>query len=118
MSRKHKSKSPEWEWEQSLIDAYYDARMHEALDPLYEKFQRWKAGELEHADIDQAIHKVHKQNQELYSFFTQRRELLVFLIQTDEEWFTGWLAGHPPPPGVGIREPMKYVEVKEEPGSK
>ncbi|MFL5659111.1 MAG: hypothetical protein ACJ8CB_33620 [Ktedonobacteraceae bacterium] len=72
MSRKHKSKSPEWQWEQSLIDAYYDARMHEALAPLYEKFQRWKAGELEHADIDQAIHKVHKQNQELYSFFTQR----------------------------------------------
>ena len=107
MSRKSKRKSPEWEWEQSLIDAYYDARMHETLDPLYEKFQLWKAGELEHADIDEAIHKVHKMNQELYSFFNQRREILIFFIQTDEEWFTGWLTDHPPPPGVGIKQPLK-----------
>src|SRR2546421_9445735 len=101
MSRKHKSKSPEWQWEQSLIDAYYDARMHEALDPLYEKFKRWKPGELDHPDIDQAINVVNKQNKELNGFLNKRQKLLGFLIKTDEKWFTACLADHPPPPEEG-----------------
>jgi hypothetical protein len=113
MSPKHKSKSSEGQWEQALIDAYYDARMHEVLDPLYEKFQQWKAGELQHWDMDQAIHEAHKMNQKLYSFFTQRREMLVFLIQSDEEWFFPWVADHPPPPGVAIKQPTTYIDVEE-----
>ena len=100
MSSKHKRKSPEWQWEQTLIDAYYDMVYHEVLDPLYEQFQQWKAGELQHADIDEAIHEVHKKNQKLYSFFSQNRSILVFTIQSDEEWFKGWLADHPPPSGL------------------
>jgi hypothetical protein len=36
------------EYEQSLIDAYYDFRMHEILDLLYDAFQQWKQGELQH----------------------------------------------------------------------
>jgi hypothetical protein len=43
--------------------------------------------------------------------------MLVFLIQTDEEWFTGWLADHPPPSGVGVRQPVNYIEVQEESGN-
>jgi hypothetical protein len=105
MSRKSKRKSPQWQWEQQLIDDYYDFACHIVLDPLYEKFQRWKAGELHHDDISEAIHEVHKQNQKLWSFFTNRREVLVFLIEADEEWFLPWMADHPPPPGVEVREP-------------
>jgi hypothetical protein len=65
MSAKKSSRSPVRLWEQALIDAYYDHRWHEVLDPLYDKFQRWKAGELDHADIDKAIHQTHKLTQEL-----------------------------------------------------
>jgi hypothetical protein len=43
-------------WEQDLIDAYYDYYYHQILDALYEQFQQWKAGELTHEDMDQAIH--------------------------------------------------------------
>jgi hypothetical protein len=89
-------------WEQDLIDAYYDHSYHKILDPLYDQFQQWKAGELTHEDMDQAIHKVHKENQRLYSFFTQKRKDLVWMIQCDREWFAGWIPDHPPLPGVEL----------------
>ena len=56
---------PVRQWEQDLIDAYYDHSYRQVLDPLYEQFQRWKAGELSHEDMNEAIHKVHRENQKL-----------------------------------------------------
>ena len=44
------------------VDDYYDYRWRQVLDPLYDKFQRWKAGELTHWDMGEAIHEMHKQN--------------------------------------------------------
>ena len=102
MSRKKTQQALAREWEQALIDAYYDHRWHQVLDPLYEKFQRWKAGDLTHADMDQAIHETHKQNQDLYRLFREDREFLMGLIQFDREWFDGWVADNPPPPGVEL----------------
>jgi hypothetical protein len=55
MTRKKKRETPEYQWEETLLEAYYDHRWHEVLDPLYEKFQRWKAGELPHDDMNHAI---------------------------------------------------------------
>jgi hypothetical protein len=101
MSRK-KRKTPEWQWEQALIDDYYDHRWRQVLDPLYDKFQRWKAGELDHYDMDQAIHETHKQNQELYKLFRESRSFLVGLIQWDRKWFEGWVEDHPQPPGIEL----------------
>ena len=89
-------------WEQDLIDDYYEHYYHQILDPLYEQFQQWKAGELTHEDMDQAIHKVRKENQELYSFFTQRHKDLVWMIQLNRNWFAAWVPDHPPPPGVEL----------------
>jgi len=89
-------------WEQDLIDAYYDHYNHQILDPLYEQFQQWKAGELTHEDMNQAIHKVHKENQKLYTLFTRSRKDLVWMIQCDREWFAAWVPDHPPPPGVEL----------------
>jgi len=34
MSAKKRSQSPTRRWEQSLIDAFYDYRWHQVLDPL------------------------------------------------------------------------------------
>jgi hypothetical protein len=90
------------QWEQDLIHAYYDYSYHQVLDPLYEQFQRWKAGELDHEDINDAIHKVHKENQRLYVFFTRSRKDLMHMIQWNQEWFAAWVADHPPPPGVEL----------------
>ena len=102
MSRKKRRKTPEYKWEQALIDDYYDYRWRQVLNPLYEKFKRWEAGELEHWDMDQAIHETHKENQQLYSLFTQNRRLLIGLIQWDEEWFAKWIGDHPPPAGIQL----------------
>jgi hypothetical protein len=106
MSKKERRERPEWAWEQALIDAYYDYRWRQVLDPLYEQMQQWKAGVLDHSEIDEAIHKTHKENQELYKLFTQRRDFLVGIIQMDREWFAAWLADHPPPAEIELLPPM------------
>lgn len=102
MSRKKRRETPEWKWEQALIDDYYDYRRRQVLNPLYEKFKRWEAGELDHWDMDQAIHETHKENQGLFSLFSESRHFLVGMIQWDEEWFDEWVASHPPPPGIEL----------------
>jgi hypothetical protein len=101
------------QWEGTLIDAYYDHYYHQILDPLYEQFQRWKIGELTHEDMNEAIHKVHKENQRLYSFFTRSRKDLVWMIQRDREWFTSWVVDHPPPPGVQLAQWDDWPDVIE-----
>jgi hypothetical protein len=102
MSRKKRRETPGYKWEQALIDDYYDYRWRQVLNPLYEKFKRWEAGELEHWDIDQAIHETHKENQSLYRLFTEKRSVLIGMIQWDEEWFAKWIGDHPPPEGIQL----------------
>ncbi len=102
MSGKKRSQSPEYLWEQSLIDAYYDYRWHLVLDPLYEKFKRWDAGELDHDDMDKAIHETHKLTQELFGVFTMKRDFLVRAIQYNEEWYKPWVKENPPPSGYKL----------------
>ncbi len=102
MSAKKRTSTPEYQWEQALLDAYYDYRWHEVLDPLYNKFQRWKAGELEHDDMDHAIHQTHKETRQLYGIFLQKREVLVRAIQFNREWFPAWVKDNPPPGGYPL----------------
>ena len=101
MSRKRRP-SPQQQWEQALVDDYYDYRWRQVLDPLYEELQRWKAGERTHDDMDSAIHEAHEQTKKLYTLFTQNRSWLARAIQMDREWFERWLADHPPPPGAPL----------------
>jgi len=89
--------SPLYLWEQEMIDAFHDYQWHLVLDPLYEKFQAWKAGEFSHDEMDEAIHKTHKSCQDVYNLFTNKREFLVGAIQFNEDWFPQWLADHPKP---------------------
>lgn len=95
-------KKPLREYQQSMIDAYYDNWMHEMLDPLYEAFQQWKQGNLKHNDLTELIHKVHRENQKAYSFFTQSRSQIIACIKMDSDWFPAWLRNNPPPPGVEL----------------
>lgn len=102
MSHKKRSQTPEYQWEQALLDAYHDYRWRQVLDPLYRKFQQWKDGELDHMDMDDAIHQTHKQTQELYGVFTLKREILIRSIQLNEEWFQAWVKDNPPPAGYKL----------------
>ena len=90
------------EYQQSLIDAYHDAQMHEILDPLYEAFQQWKRGDLEYNVLTELIHKVHRENQKVFSFFTQSRSQIIACIKMDTDWFPAWLRDNPPPSGIEL----------------
>jgi len=94
--------TPEYQWEQALIDAYYDYHWREVLEPLYQKSQQWKVGELDHIDMSEAIHQTHKQTQEVYRFFTEKRVWLVRVIQLNEAWFQEWVKDNPPPVGYTL----------------
>ena len=94
MTRK---RSPLYQWEQEMIDAFHDYQWHLVLDPLYEKFQDWKAGDVSHAEMDEEIHGTHKSCQHVYSLFTAKREFLVRIIQFNVDWFPEWAKEHPKP---------------------
>ena len=85
------------QWEQALIDAYYDYRWRQVLQPLHADLQHWAAGELTHGDLDQRIHQAHKKSRELYNLFGEKRAWLARIIQLDEDWFPEWLKEHPAP---------------------
>ena len=89
-------------YQQALIDAYYDTWMRQMLEPLYEAFQQWERGDLKHSDLTELIHKVHRENQKAYSFFTQNPTEIIVCIKLDSEWFSAWLKDNPPPPGVEL----------------
>ena len=118
MANKKRSRTPQtpgYQWEQTFLDAYYDYRWQQVLEPLYQKFQQWKAGELDHMDMDEAIHQTHKQTQEVYVFFTQKRDWLVRVIQFDEAWFQVWVKDNPPPAGYSLGK--KILDSIIQPGS-
>gem|GEM_PF-5215172 len=48
------------------------------------------------------IHKVHRENQEEYSFFMQSRDRLILCIRTDYDWMSAWLKDNPPPLGTEL----------------
>jgi len=103
MSQKRWRDTPEWAWEQALIDAYDDYRWHEVLDPLTAAVRRWEAGELDHVDLARAAGRIRKQMSPIDYVFSQKREMLVRMIEFDEEWSGPWIAAHPRPetPAMG-----------------
>ncbi len=60
MSQKRRRDTPEWAWEQTLIDAYDDYRWRQILDPLAAAVRRWEAGEMDHVDLARAAGRVRK----------------------------------------------------------
>lgn len=91
------------EWQQACFDGYYDYCNHLMLDPLYENFQLWKSGQLHHDDINLAIHEAHKENQGIYTLFTQSPTNLLAIIQSTD-WYKEWVKNHPVPADSGTIE--------------
>jgi hypothetical protein len=71
--------------EREVIAAYYDTRMRELLDPLYENFKKWKKRELSHDELCERIHEFHKENQKVHSLFCQNRAFLLRLIEWEKQ---------------------------------
>ena len=78
-------------------------RWHEVLDPLAAAVKRWEAGELVHVDLARAAGRVRKGVSPIDYVFSQKRAMLVRLIEFDEEWSGPWIAAHPRPetPAMG-----------------
>jgi len=91
------------QWEQKLVEDYYNYRWEQLLEPLCATSERWKAGELTIPDMAQALNEVHGQVYELDKLFGQRDDRLVMLIQwLDREWFEAWLEAYSPPKGARL----------------
>lgn len=90
-------------WERTLVDDYHNYRWQQVMEPLCDKLQSWKAGEVSHEEMDQFLEHVHQQIWEMRNIFGQRRDRLVSLIQWwDREWFLQWVRRYSPPPGVRV----------------
>lgn len=100
------AKSAVVEWEQALVDDYFTYRWEAVMEPLCDKLQLWKDGQVRHADMDTFLEQVHKQIWEIRNIFGQRRDRLVNLIQWwDREWFLEWIQEYEPPPGAEVLPP-------------
>jgi len=49
-----KKRSPLYEWQREMVAAFHDYRWRQVLEPLYEKFRQWKAGEISHKEEQRA----------------------------------------------------------------
>jgi len=85
------------DWEQAVKDAYGDYRWRKIMEPLCETFQRWKAGEIGHAEVDAAIDHAYKERCAINTLLAQRQDRAAGLIRCrDPEWFKAWVEEHHP----------------------
>ncbi len=90
-------------WEQALIRDYREYRWRSLMEPLCEKMERWRAGELPYEEMDETIEGIYREVCEIRNLFAQREDRLVLLVQwLDREWFEGWIEHYTPPPGARV----------------
>ncbi len=86
--------SGQW-WEDRLADEYRDYRWHQLMEPMCEKMEKWRRGELAFAEMDKSLETCCQRAYEVRSVLTQRNDRLVLLIQLlDREWFDAWVEQH------------------------
>ena len=85
------------DWEQTLADDYCSYRWTKLLEPLCETFQAWKAGEIDHEQVDAALDQAYKDKCALNNLFGQRVDRVANLVRWwDAEWFDEWIKVHRP----------------------
>ena len=93
-------------WEETLTDAYWDYRWRKIMDPLCDTFQCWKAGELGHADVNDAIDEAYKEKCLVNNLLTYRPDRAAAVIQWwDREWFLEWIKENRPPADIDLEAP-------------
>lgn len=104
--QKKDQQSPAFEWEQALIDDYRRYRWGNLMEPLCERLQLWKSGEITHEELDPFMEEISRQICEVRNLLGQRRDRLVNLIQWwDREWFLEWVRDYSPPASVVLADP-------------
>jgi len=94
------SSSSQW-WEERLVADYREYRWRQLLEPMCRRMEKWKAGELTSAEIEQAFEECYQKITELRHILNQRSDRAALLIQVlDREWFQEWIREHTPPPGA------------------
>lgn len=82
MVRRKKSKE-ERKRDREIVELYHQRVTEEALEPLYENFQKWKSGKLPYYELTEHIHEFHKLNQKIWSRFNTNDEFLIFQAKRD-----------------------------------
>ncbi|MGD8624211.1 MAG: hypothetical protein PVF47_04480 [Anaerolineae bacterium] len=86
------------DWEQEIKEAYCDYRWRQIMEPLCDVFQKWKAGEIGHEQVDEAIDEAYKEKITVNSLMAQRQDRAAGLIRCwDPEWFRSWVDEHQAP---------------------
>jgi hypothetical protein len=93
-------RTPRYQWECEMITAFHDEQWKELLDPLYEKFQAWKAGALSADDVNEALNKSYRDRRDLDRLFYEKHDWLARLIPLNEDWYPRWVKNHPRPAGI------------------
>lgn len=95
-------------WEQRLIEDYKDYRWRRLMEPLCQKMDQWRQGQLPYEEMEQVLEDIYREVCEMRNLFSQREDRLVLLIQwLDREWFEHWVGEHTPPPGSRVLPDMK-----------
>jgi hypothetical protein len=98
-------------WQETLTDAYWDYRWRKIMDPLCDTFQRWKAGELDHEDVDKAIDTAYKEKCMVNNLLAYRPDRAAAVIQWwDRELFLTWIEENRPPADIEIEAPPDLDE--------
>lgn len=96
------SSSSQW-WEERLVADYREHRWRQLMEPMCRRMEKWKAGELTSAEIEQAFEECYQKITELRHILNQRSDRAALLIQVlDREWFEEWIREHTPPPGAPV----------------
>ena len=95
-----KKRSPLYEWECEMIAAFHDYRWKQLLEPLYGKFQAWKADTLSPDELNEALDKSYKERRDLDRLFYEKHDWLARILPLNEEWYPMWVNDHPKPDGT------------------
>lgn len=79
--RKPKKSKEERQRDRNIVDRYHQKVTEDALEPLYQDFQKWKNGQLAYDDLTEKIHEFHKKNQQIWTMFNYNGwddEFLIF----------------------------------------
>ena len=76
--------------DKEILDKYHQHLTEKELEPLFQRFNQWKSGELPYYELTELIHEFHKKNQKIWSTFTCtgfQRENLIFHAKRDLDMF-------------------------------
>ena len=104
MSHKKRTQTPQYQWEQTLAGSAPTTIIAGGGCSIHciRSSSSGKQANLDHMDMDEAIHQTYKPRRDVYGFFTLKREFLVRAIQLNEEWFQAWVKDNPPPAGYKL----------------